>query len=812
MNSTVVPERSLPAQIPVHAIAGDFGRAPAPEMYDQEPEEVNVQLKDVFAMLMRHRLLLVSAVVLSLAATAYLAWREIPQYRASASLRLRDQRAAMTEGIGDAAIQQAMGKTNDPILSELQVLASRGVAGEVVDRENLRLRVIDGGVPRASLAQLAIAPNATTGMLELGFQPRSYTVKGAAGEATARYGERVRVGGVSFAVMRRPAEAKAKVVVSSRNAAVDHLLNHLQAVPREKTDVVDLAYTDPDPEVAAAVTNTTANVFRSLNIRNAQDQSRRRREFVAEQLHQADSVLMKAQLALADFRRRQQVFSSREKLQAQSTGLLQLDQRRGELDADRRVYQSLLDGLLRDRARGASGGSSVRALVASPGIAANPVVTQLFAQLVRYESARDSLTAGEFGSTRTNPDVQRLSTLIAGTESSLVEAVRSQIVALDARIASVDALKVQGAGDLQGLPGVEAEEVRLVQQVETVAHLADQLREEHQKARIAEAVEAGQVEIVDTAFPPGDPVPQNRGMKLLLGLLLGVVLGSGGALLLEHLNTSVRGKEDLEQLLRLPGLALIPRIQGLSADKRLRLKAGAAPAEPADGPSLELVTSTDARSPAAEAFRALRTNLIFSQAVHSLRTLVVTSASPAEGKTLTAGNLAAAFAQQGMRVLVVDCDLRRPRVHELFGTTREPGLTELVLGLRVAADVVRSTPVPGLDVLPSGTLPPNPTELLGGERMKATVEALKKDYDLLVLDTAPVTAAADAAVMGARTDAVLMVVRAGHSDRAVVQHAVQQLRNVGARVVGAVLNDPDAKVPQYGGGYYYYSEYSSSTR
>jgi capsular exopolysaccharide synthesis family protein len=220
-----------------------------------------------------------------------------------------------------------------------------------------------------------------------------------------------------------------------------------------------------------------------------------------------------------------------------------------------------------------------------------------------------------------------------------------------------------------------------------------------------------------------------------------------------------------------------------------------------------LVTVHDARSSGAEAYRTLRTNLIFSQAVQSLNTLVVTSGSPAEGKTTTAANLAVSFAQQGMRVLIVDCDLRRARLHKMFGVPREPGLTECVLGQFEHEAVTRSTSVPGLYILPSGLLPPNPSELLGGEKMKNTLQALSGAFDLVILDTPPLLAASDAAILSTLADGVVLVVRAGVTESEAAQQAMQQLASVGARVIGAVLNDPDAKVQQYGG--YYKYEYAN---
>jgi capsular exopolysaccharide synthesis family protein len=222
----------------------------------------------------------------------------------------------------------------------------------------------------------------------------------------------------------------------------------------------------------------------------------------------------------------------------------------------------------------------------------------------------------------------------------------------------------------------------------------------------------------------------------------------------------------------------------------------------------EIVTLADVRSPSAEAFRTLRTNLIFSQSVQALRTIVVTSASPGEGKTTTAANLAVSFAQHGMRVLLIDCDLRRARLHKVFSIGREPGITEMVLGREDPDAVTRETDTPGLYVIPSGVLPPNPSELVGGERMRKCLAQLSEAFDLIILDTPPLLAASDGAILSTLSDGVVLVLRAGATESEAAQQAIQQLNSVGARVVGAVLNDPDAKVPMYSG--YYHYEYAAA--
>ena len=206
------------------------------------------------------------------------------------------------------------------------------------------------------------------------------------------------------------------------------------------------------------------------------------------------------------------------------------------------------------------------------------------------------------------------------------------------------------------------------------------------------------------------------------------------------------------------------------------------------------------------AYRSLRTNLLFSRMGQELKTVVVTSTAAAEGKTTVASNLGTTFAQQGVRVLVVDADLRKSRLHQVFGHDRGPGLSDVLISRVTPGQAIRKTEVDGLYVLPAGLVPPNPSELLGSPRMARFVEQARQAFELVIFDSPPLMAAGDAAILGAQCDGVVLVVRAGKTDQDTARDAVRQLDNVRARVLGAVLNDPDATVPRYG-GYYYYSYY-----
>lgn len=767
----------------------------------------SLDLRKFFGLLRRNSQLVIAVAVLVGTVAAFVLVRQPPEYRASAMIRLKNERQSLTGSLEGNALDQMIGRTADPMLSQIEQLRSRSLARAVVNRLGLRLQPLDHSFVKSQLLEVSMPDDAPVDTLTLRFHAERYEIRTTNGGVAAKYGQPVEHRGVKFTIRRYPGVKEAAIAVLPEEQAISRVQRNLHAKAREQTDVVEVTFTSNDPARSQAIVNTAIEVFQQMNAEAAQDRSRRRRLFLEEQLIKTDSALAAMQAELSAFREREQVFSSRERFTAEQAGMMELELKREDLLSDRRVYTMLLDALSRSSN---NRGGSLRALVSAPGLAMNPAISQLYHQLVRYELSRDSLTTGQWSNAQSNPDVQRLNTLIAKTEGSLIEAARSHVAWVDARIASLNVMLARSTAQIRALPEKEAEEMRLVQQVETARQVADQLRAEFQKARIAEAVEVGQVEIIDRAALPVEPVGSGGALKVIIALMLGLMGGISVAFLREHLNTTIQRRDEIEPLLLVPGIGVIPRIEptgnGNGRVPKLRLPIRS------NGNSVEwpldrLVTIEAGRSSGAEAYRSLRTNLLFSQSANSLKRLVVTSTMAAEGKTTTAANLAVTFAQQDKRVLLIDGDLRKARLHRTFGLTREPGLVDVLVDIATLDQAIRATPVANLSVITSGTLPPNPSELLGGSRLRELLDELSNDYDVIIIDSPPVLVAGDASILGALADGTVIVVRAGQTHRAAAQAAVQQLQAVGARVVGAILNDPDGKVVNYEGYYYYAYKY-----
>lgn len=770
------------------------------------PPEEAMELREVLGILRRKWWLIMLCAVLGAGGAYALAQRQEPVYRAGAVIRVQDPSAQMGGQL--APMNQGWAWT-DPVRSTLEVLTSQTVLGAIVDREGLRLRSLTSGFSLSLLERTVVGEAAVADTLQLLFRAdeveASSLLNGT--RATAPYGETIQLGDISFALPLRPPVSSARLALRDRQAVIASIGARLSYNARDLTNIIDVEFTAPDPVQAQRVVNQAVQVFQERTTGDARRLSSRRRTFLEEQLAEVDLELRTTQQALSDFRIREQVFSSQDRALAQQTGLIEVDMRREELRADRQMYGSLLAGLLA-ATDAEERGQWLQSLAATPEISANPVVSTLFGHLVEYETERTALTSGPWGASPNNPDVAQLEQQMETTRRRLEVAIQSHMEAVDARLSALDALRDRTAGQIQGLPQAEAEEARLLQAVQSVQRTVERLREELYRAELTEAVEEGPISIVDLASLPTSSEQTGLPMLLTMGLILGILVGSGGAFLSEILNTSIRHKEDLEKALQVQILGVIPRLPNGKRGSGIPL------------PSLgrkngkrrvQLVTVKARRSHQAEAFRTVRTNLLYGWQRADEKCLVITSPLPGEGKTTMAANLAVTYAQQGLKVCVVDCDLRKPSLDRVFGMDRKPGLTELILGEAPATPVIKKfDPVEGLYVIPSGSLSQSPTELLGGARMRSVLEALKQKFDMVILDTPPLSGGADGAILGAAADGVLMIVRAGKTDREAAKQAARQLHTVGARLLGAVINDPDNETPKYGGYYYHYEYYGEN--
>ena len=391
--------------------------------------------------------------------------------------------------------------------------------------------------------------------------------------------------------------------------------------------------------------------------------------------------------------------------------------------------------------------------------------------------------------------------LIASAEADLRESQNIEIGLRDTIVEANNAGHELNARDIQ----YES----LLRARENNAKLYNLLLERTTETDLTRMLRVSYVRMVDRALNPDAPVSPRFAANVAGGVLGGIALGMALAFAIAKLDRRIRTAEEVEGL-GLTVLGILPAVGDTDASKKRKRRGRNKRDEQVPTAKRDLIVHTQPQSSAAECCRTIRTNLSFMSADRPLRAILVTSASPAEGKTTVATSVAIALAQSGKRVLLVDSDLRRPRIHRTFSiSSATPGVTSVLVGDRTLAEAVIVSEVPGLDVLPCGPIPPNPSELLHSSRFHQMLADALANYDRVVFDSPPLGAVTDAAILAPQLDATLVVVKSQRTTRDAIISALRQLRDVKARVAGGVLNDVDLNHGQYGygygyGAYYYY--------
>jgi len=350
--------------------------------------------------------------------------------------------------------------------------------------------------------------------------------------------------------------------------------------------------------------------------------------------------------------------------------------------------------------------------------------------------------------------------------------------------------------------------------------LYDSLLQKQKEASVSASLRASNIRVVDPAEVPDRPIKPRKTLNLALGSLLGLLVGVGLAFFQEYLDNSLKSPEDVSRYLTLPTLGTIPNLQSLSEKHSygygyaLKTATKETKELSKDNAPLELISHGSPSSLMAEAYRSMRTSLLLSSAEHAPQVVLVTSAVPSEGKTVTAINTAISLTQTGKRVVLIDGDMRKPRVHSVFALGNVTGLSSFLTGSAVLKDVLHESTVPNLFVLPCGIIPPNPGELILSSRFTQLLQVLRQYFDYVVIDSPPVANVSDARVLASSADAAILVVKAFSTSRHLAKRAADLLMQSRIRNIGVVLNDLDVHArtgyySNYSGRYYYPSNYGT---
>lgn len=559
---------------------------------------------------------------------------------------------------------------------------------------------------------------------------------------------------------------------------IDAFLVRLSVSPVRNSRLVDVSFRAQDAVLASKVANALSKAYIEQNLEFRFTASREASEWLNQQLAEQKKQVEVAETKLQQYREQNDAISleDRENIVVQKLSDLNAAVTKAKTD---RIQKEAMYRQLAATQNNSAG------LDTFPAILGNQFIQQQKAELASLQRQQAQM-ADKLGDR--HPEMIRVQSAIEQAQTKLqvevakvVQSVRTDYQAAVAHEQTLSAALEQQKGEALAFNRKAIDYSVLERDVESSKQIYQSLMQRAKETGISGELKTSNIRVVDAAEVSQSPVSPRRMLNMLIGLFGGAFLGIGLAFFFEYLDNHVKTPEEIESRLGLPTVGLIP---ALSATNRDALICKGVPHN------------------FAEALRGLRTNVLFSFADDGPRSIVVTSTGPNEGKTTVASNLAVAMAMAGQRVLLIDADMRRPRGHEVFGLKQQPGLSNLLIGAAKAGDVMQKGPVSGLFVLPAGKTPPNPAELLGSKRFADFLTTLGKHFDLIVIDTPPVMAVTDAAIVAHRTTGVLFVIAADQTSSQAAQTALDQLEQARARFLGAVLNRVDLE-----GNAYYYAKY-----
>lgn len=586
---------------------------------------------------------------------------------------------------------------------------------------------------------------------------------------------------------------------------IGSLLGSVDISRLRETRLIQIKYRHTDRELAKKVSDAWAEVFRDDSLATRKQGNRDTASFLEEQISRAKLELLQSEEKLMNYRRNNQVIDFGEskqntvidRLAELNTQLLTAENERKSLQAFYELSRTLTD------------------LSTLPEIQADSQVQEISKKLTDLKERKAKLDV-EY--TPEWPEVKQVVQQIEQLENERRAAYKRIQTSLENRYkTAVEREKFlrtafnEQKGETVQQQGLAVSARMLQQAVDTNRDLYNKLLASQKDVTVSSAGIKSNVRITDYSSVPRMPVAPKRTQSIFLSFLLSLVGGVGLALFIDYINNKIESVEDIDRYLHVPVLGVIPvfpvegkerqRTIGDSSKRQLQGSGNLLSLKPDSGTAL---IEIDNASSIAESYRQLRTAVLLSSASHAPRTILVTSSQPAEGKTTTSTNLAISLSQTGSSVLIVDCDLRRPRLHKVFGVKNSRGLSNYLSGTGELAALVQPA-LPNLFVLPVGPLPPNPAELLGSNRMKQTVELLQNSFDYVILDSPPVASFADSLILSSMVEGVIIVVKAGITSREMANRTKSHLQTVGAKVLGAVINHIKLQPHDY----YYYSTYYS---
>ncbi len=583
----------------------------------------------------------------------------------------------------------------------------------------------------------------------------------------------------------------------------DAIVAGLEVEPVPKTNLVKIKFVHADPELAQKIANTLAEVFVNNNLRRSTEGSQEAADLLANQIAKLQSEIKRGQEAQFNYAKNHNLpLTTGGEANLETTRLATLSSQLLQAENERKNIQAQLEAAKREPDP-----------FSIPDVNTSTRVEKLRERISALKEKRDALLIVY---TSEWPEVKKIDAQLKGLEAELNKAPSEIVTSIQRRYEAARAQENLLRRSYEQQRGMTSQQTRdqidliaMTQELETNKQYLNTLLQRERELQVTSGGRGNDVSIATLSRLPKSPIGPQRMRNILVAFLLSLGAGIGLAFLLDFLDDTLKSVDDVDRYLHLPALALIPA----SRDRGRLMGIGGAPEAPVPAATTALAMVTDVRSPIAESYRHLRTSLLLSSAGQPPKTILITSSQPTEGKTTTAVNTAFMLAQTGAEVLIIDCDLRRPRIHAHFEVPNAKGLTNWLSGETDIDSLLQSyDKQPNLKFLMSGPIPPNPAELLGSDEMRKLIGKLSEKFAHIIIDSPPAISFTDASILSTMVDGVVLVVHGGRSSRAVVRRAKQQLLDVGAHIFGVVVNNVKLETQDYYYAGYYSSYYTDSDK
>jgi succinoglycan biosynthesis transport protein ExoP len=718
-----------------------------------------VHLLDRLAAVMKHRRIAGAAFVLVVGVMMVQTYSQVPMYRTSSRVMIQDER---TTAVGNLnANDPAFWEESDPYYNtQYSILRSRGLARRVVRKLQLQNHpLFNGTAPKRQGIAMMIAD------------------------------ARRKVSSTVQSMLRRqppaPIERPSPDEEAAESGIISQFLGGVRIVPEQKTRLVEIVYESSDPQFATLAANTLADEYTAQNLELRLGTYQKNLRWLSEEVAKQEKKVSDAEAAMTQYRTDQNALSLGDRQNITIARLNALNETVTRQRTDRLQKEATYNQIK-------SVDPASDAAEAFPVVAATPGVVEAKNRLTDLMAERARLSSRYLPS---HPEMQKLDLQIKNARETLtaqrarvIESVKNDYESAVAAERSFASSLEQQKHEAMDLDRKSGSYVVLQRQAESDRQLWQSLLQQQKELQVVSNSRSNNVQVMDHAEVPGGPFSPNTRREWFTAMMAGMLVAFGLAFGIEYLDDTVKTPEDVAKRLGLPLLGLVPAIRGARV------------------PLLSETVPHDF----GEAFRSLRTSLVFTAGAGESRVIAVTSSQPLEGKTTTACNLATALALGGSRVLLIDADMRRPGLHQVMGVPNESGLSHLLVGQARVREAVQRTSEPNLFVITAGRTPPNPSELLASERMRSFLANLTHGpFDWVVLDTPPVLAVTDAVVLAGQVSAVVFVVGSEMTRRVHAERALSTLRAGKPRSIGVVLNRVDFDRNKYYYARYYGYNYKS---